>query len=91
MDLAWDQIVSLVGAFLILLAYAMESLRPGYIKPFPFQTLNAMGSLCLLINAITNRQYGFIFLEGAWFMISIMTIAQIFFKTSSKGQAKKKR
>ena len=62
MDLAWDQVMSLCGAFLILVAYAMESLRPGKLTPFNFQALNALGALGLFITALMHSQYGFIVL-----------------------------
>lgn len=79
MDLAWDQIVSLIGAFLILLAYALESLRPGYLRPLTFQSLNALGSLGLFITALLHIQYGFIVLEGSWFVISLVALARLGF------------
>lgn len=85
MDLAWDQIVSLVGAFLILIAYATESLRPGKLKPVSFQTLNAIGSLGLFIAALIHNQYGFIILEGSWFVISLVALARIGLKKMQKN------
>lgn len=77
MDLAWDQVVSLVGAFLILTAYGLHSLRPGVLRPSLFQALNALGSLGLFVTAILHRQYGFIVLEGAWFVISLVAIVRL--------------
>lgn len=77
MDLAWDQILSLVGAFLILIAYALESLKPGYLRPVLFQTLNALGSFGLFVTALIHSQYGFIVLEGAWFVISLLALARL--------------
>lgn len=82
MDLAWDQILSLVGAFLILLAYALESLKPGYLRPMTFQILNALGSLGLFITALLHNQYGFIVLEGSWFIISLVAIARLILRRS---------
>ena len=77
MDLAWDQILSLVGAFLILVAYALESLKPGYLRPIVFQTLNALGSLGLFVTALIHSQYGFIVLEGSWFVISLVALFRL--------------
>ncbi|RZA14664.1 MAG: hypothetical protein EOP10_27650 [Proteobacteria bacterium] len=77
MDLAWDQILSLVGAFLILIAYAMESLRPGKLHPVMFQILNALGSFGLFIPAVIHNQYGFIVLEGSWFAISLVALGRM--------------
>ncbi|MBC7660840.1 MAG: hypothetical protein H7249_14175 [Chitinophagaceae bacterium] len=85
MDLAWDQIISLIGAFLILVAYAVESLRPGKLSPTLFQSLNALGSLGLFINAYLHLQYGFIVLEGSWFVISLVALARIGLKNTKKG------
>lgn len=82
MDIAWDQIVSLVGAFLILIAYATESLRPGKLTPVSFQILNALGSLGLFISALINVQYGFIVLEGSWFVISLVALGRLALKKS---------
>ena len=77
MALAWDQFISLVGAFLILIGYAMQSLRPGVLRPLPFQLLNAIGSLGLFIAAVIHLQYGFIILEGSWFIISLVALLKI--------------
>lgn len=77
MVLSWDQVVSLFGAFCILLAYATDSLRPGYMSRWTFQSLNAAGSLGLLIAAVVNVQYGFIVLEGVWFLISLFALFRL--------------
>lgn len=77
MALNWDQVVSLIGAFLILLAYALETLKPGYLSRWTFQFLNAGGALGLLISAVVNVQYGFIVLEGVWFLISLLALVRL--------------
>lgn len=77
MVLSWDQLVSLAGAFLILIAYAVESLKPGYLSRWTFQGLNAAGSLGLFIAAVVNTQYGFIVLEGSWFLISLVALFRL--------------
>ena len=77
MVMSWDQICSLLGAFFILLAYAMESLKPGKLSRWTFQGFNAIGSLGLLIAAVVNVQYGFIVLEGVWFLISLFALGRL--------------
>ncbi|MES2746636.1 MAG: hypothetical protein V4655_14480 [Bdellovibrionota bacterium] len=77
MVLSWDQIASLIGAFLILIAYAVESIRPGYLSRWTFQSLNAFGSFGLFLAALVNNQYGFIVLEGAWFIISCVSLIRL--------------
>ncbi len=84
MDLAWDQVLSLCGAFLILLAYATESLKPAYLSPLVFQLLNAAGSFGLFVTAVVHNQYGFILLEGSWFIISLVALARIALKKTGQ-------
>jgi hypothetical protein len=73
MDLA-RQLISFVGALLILVAYAghqwgwIHSRRPAY------NILNAAGSAILLWIALHPFQIGFIVLEGVWTVISIWAL-----------------
>lgn len=65
------QIISLVGAITILIAYAgnqrgwMDKARPTY------NLLNLFGSALLAWVAIVDQRWGFIFLESAWALLSI--------------------
>ncbi len=77
MDVSWDQGLSLVGAFLILLAYALQTLAPDKSTPQIYQTLNLFGALGLTITAVVNRQFGFIILEGAWALISAFSLGRL--------------
>jgi fluoride ion exporter CrcB/FEX len=60
------QTVSVFGALMVLIAYAMiqsgtwRELDPGYLG------LNILGSLLLGIVAILEKQIGFVLLEFAW-------------------------
>ena len=68
------QIASLVGAMLILFAYAghqmkwIDSNKPSY------NILNAVGSGILAYIAFHPFQIGFVVLEGVWALISIYTL-----------------
>ena len=68
------QIVSLLGAMLLLVAYAchqngaMDSRKPMY------NILNAIGSACLGYVAFFPFKIGFVILEGAWVAISIWAL-----------------
>lgn len=77
MALGWDQYVSLLGAFLILIAYGVQSLRPGALSPFAYQLLNALGAGALCFTAILHLQYGFIVLEGTWVIISLFALIRM--------------
>lgn len=70
------QIVSFVGALLILVAYVghqmgwISARRPGY------NILNAIGSAILFWIALHPFQIGFIVLEGVWTIISLWALAK---------------
>jgi hypothetical protein len=75
MDLT-RQLISFVGALLILIAYAghqmgwINARRPAY------NLLNAAGSLILFWIALHPFQVGFIVLEGVWTIISLWALAR---------------
>ncbi len=62
----WLQVLSVIGALMVLGAYAMiqsglwRELDPGYLA------LNIIGSLMLGVVAIADQRIGFILLEFAW-------------------------
>jgi hypothetical protein len=66
-----DQLVSLVGAALILAAYVL--LQHGRLLPESraYSALNFVGSALLAYVAVRNRNLGFILLEGAWALLSL--------------------
>jgi hypothetical protein len=64
------QLVSIVGAVLILSAFAAHQSRRLEAETKTYQMLNLIGGFCLCVTAIAGRQYGFILLEGSWTVIS---------------------
>jgi NADH:ubiquinone oxidoreductase subunit 6 (subunit J) len=64
------QIVSLVGAILILFAFGAQQLRKLDASTAAYQALNLVGGVCLWLSAMAARQYGFILLEGSWTIAS---------------------
>jgi hypothetical protein len=75
MDLT-RQLISFVGALLILIAYAghqmgwINARRPAY------NILNAAGSVILWWIAMHPFQAGFVVLEGVWTVISLWALAR---------------
>lgn len=72
----WLQIVSVLGALMVLLAYGMiqvgiwRELDPGYLA------LNVFGSLLLGCVALIERQAGFVLLEFAWAGLALIGVSR---------------
>jgi hypothetical protein len=66
-----DQLVSLIGAALILAAYV--ALQRGWLprESRLYNALNFVGSGLLTYIAVKDRRMGFIILEAAWALLSL--------------------
>jgi hypothetical protein len=65
------QFVSLLGAALILGAYAAHQVGRMGRESILYHSLNALGGFILCVVAVDASQAGFIVLEGAWTAISL--------------------
>lgn len=66
-----QQLVSVVGALMILAAYAAyQNGRLGR-EDVLYNLLNVVGSGLLTWVAVVDRRWGFILLEGVWALLSI--------------------
>ncbi|HEX6116023.1 MAG TPA: hypothetical protein VFY99_02915 [Solirubrobacterales bacterium] len=72
-----DQIVQVVGALLILAAYAAAQFRyldqdsPSYLA------LNLVGSAILAVLALNESQWGFLLLEAVWALVSAWSLVRL--------------
>lgn len=65
-----DQVVQIVGALLILTAFAamqFDRMRPDSRL---YLMLNLLGSAILAVLALAAQQWGFVLLEGVWAIVS---------------------
>ena len=70
------QIVSVLGAVLILLPFAASQVGRMKTTSLAYQLLNLIGSGALTMVAVMERQYGFILLEGSWAAMSLVGLAR---------------
>jgi hypothetical protein len=68
------QAISVLGALLILGAFAANLLQWMNTSNLWYSLLNFVGSAILLVVAILDQQFGFILLEGAWALVSLWGI-----------------
>ena len=71
------QIVSLMGAVMVLLPFAASQLGRMKTESLAYQLLNLIGSVTLTAVAALERQYGFILLEGTWSLVSLVGLARV--------------
>jgi len=71
-----EQLVQIVGAILILVAYAGAQMGKLDQRSLSYLWLNLVGSIILAILAAVDNQYGFLLLEGVWAVVSAWSLWQ---------------
>lgn len=74
-----DQVVQIVGALLILVAFGavqFERMRPDSRL---YLTLNLLGSAILAVLAVAGAQWGFVLLESVWAVVSAWGLFRLSF------------
>ena len=66
-----------IGAFLLLLAYAMVSFRKLEADSFAYQGLNVVASILLAINTIYHGAFPSSFVNIIWTFIAIFAILTV--------------
>ena len=72
-----DQLIQIVGAMLILLAYAGAQFGRLDQHAISYLVLNLIGSIILAVLAAIDSQYGFLLLEGVWAIVSAWSLWQV--------------
>lgn len=76
-----EQLIAVLGAVLVLLAYALQRFRRISAEGATYLALNFTGGALLCWAAISTGQLGFIVLEGAWALISLIGLWQCWRKS----------
>ncbi len=65
------QVVSVLGALLILTAYAANQLGLIDRRHRIYHAMNLVGAAILTVVAFEAQQWGFVLLEGAWAVLAV--------------------
>jgi hypothetical protein len=80
-----EQAIQIVGAFLVLSAYAGAQLDRLDQRSIAYLTLNLVGSAALAILAAIGGQFGFLLLEGVWAIVSLWSLSAVLRARESPG------
>jgi uncharacterized membrane protein YeaQ/YmgE (transglycosylase-associated protein family) len=69
-----DEILQIVGAIMILGAFALAQFRVLNQQSYPYLFFNVIGSGILAALAAIEQQWGFLLLEGSWVLVSLWGI-----------------
>ena len=73
-----DQVVQIVGALLILAAFAGAQFGKLDQTSLTYLWLNLVGSVVLTALAYHEQQWGFVMLEFVWALVSAWSLKQVF-------------
>lgn len=68
------QVIQLVGAMLILVAFALAQFRKIDQAAYGYLVPNFLGAVVLGVIAVIERQWGFVLLEVVWGLVSLWSI-----------------
>jgi hypothetical protein len=71
------QVTQVVGALLILAAFAAAQFDRLHPHSRLYLVLNLVGSAILTVLAAVERQFGFLLLEGVWALVSLWSLVAV--------------
>ncbi len=73
-----DQVVQIVGALLILAAFAAVQFERMRSDSRLYLALNLLGSAILAVLAFAAKQWGFVLLESVWAIVSAWGLMSLY-------------
>ena len=74
------EVLGWIGSVAILLAYGLNSFQKIKSDSLPFQVLNLIGGIFLIINSIHHKAYPFTFINSIWVLIALPAAIKILSK-----------
>lgn len=71
-----EQLVQIVGALLVLAGFVLAQLDVLDQESYTYLVPNAVGSAAMTATGILSRDWGFVFLEGVWALVSLWGLGQ---------------
>lgn len=73
------QLIQVVGSLLVLAGFALAQRGVLDLKSVRYLTLNLIGSAILAVEAVIERQWGLLLLEGVWAIVSAISLVTVLF------------
>ena len=80
----WVEIIGWTGSLEILLAYALSTYRKVKPDSVAFLLLNLTGGLLLIVYTIRKEAFASTFINLAWVLIAVLSLARLFRRPLSK-------
>jgi hypothetical protein len=71
-----EQVLQILGALMILVAFGAAQFQRMDTRSYAYLILNLIGSSILAVLAGLGRQWGFLLLEGAWAVVSLVSLVR---------------
>jgi hypothetical protein len=78
-----DQVIQVIGAMMILIAYAASQAGRWSTDSLVYLILNLIGSAVLAVLAATSQNWGFLLLEGVWAIVTAASLLKRRGKTTA--------
>jgi hypothetical protein len=78
-----DQVIQVIGAVMILIAYAAAQAGRWSTDSLAYLVLNLIGSAVLAVLAAASENWGFLLLEGVWAIVTAASLLRRRRKTAA--------